>query len=89
VKVAPRFYFWDAAVFEEMGDVWARRWKAVTSHRTPKCYARKLLQSWHKIQRHLEEIKNLTPEGVSYRLRDLCWTRARTAASKRAKSAEP
>jgi hypothetical protein len=27
--------------------------------------------------------------GVSYRLRDLCWTRARTAASKRAKSVEP
>ena len=76
-------------MFEELGDVWARRLKAVTSHRTPKCYARELLESWHKIQRYLEEIRNLTPEGVSYRLRDLCWARARTAASKRAKSVEP
>jgi hypothetical protein len=72
-----------------MGDVWARRLKAVTSHRPPKCYPRELLQSWHKIQRYLEEIKKLTPEGVSYRLRDLCWTSSRTAASKRAKSVEP
>ena len=32
------------------------------SHRTPKCYARELLESWHKIQRYLEEIRNLTPK---------------------------
>jgi hypothetical protein len=43
----------------------------------------------HKSERYIEEVKNLTLKGVSYRFRDLCWTRARTAASKRAKSVEP
>ena len=81
----------DAAVLARGGrrNVWLRRLKAVASHRTPKCYAREFLRSWHNSQRYIEEGKSLTPEGVSYRLRDLCWTRARTAASKRAKSVEP
>jgi hypothetical protein len=37
--------------------------EAVTSQRTPKCYPREFLQSWHKNQRYIEEVKNLTPEG--------------------------
>jgi hypothetical protein len=69
--------------------VWARRLKAVTSHRTPKCYAREFSPSCIKASATLKKSRISPLKGVSYRFRDLCWTRARTAASKRAKSVEP